>query len=405
MQASDVQAPQRQAVPDGRALGTDFYLFDQLLTPEERAYRDKVRGFMDTEVVPIIGAYWERAEFPFELLPKMAALNIAGGPIRGYDCPGMSHVASGLCGLELARGDGSIDTFFGVHSGLAMTSIYLCGSEEQRQHWLPKMARMELIGAFGLTEPFRGSDAAHIQTRAKRVGDGWVLNGAKRWIGNAPFADVTIIWAQNEDLGTVNGFLVERGAPGMEVSTITGKTAKRSVLNADIALTDVLVPETHRLQAATSFRDVARVLTATRAGVAWEAVGHAVACYEAALTYAKGREQFGKPIAGYQLVQEKLVRMLADITSMQLLMLRLSQLLESGQMTAPQASLAKMHCAARAREVCLMARDVLGGNGILLDYIVARHVADMEAVYTYEGTNTVQTLVVGREITGIQAFV
>ena len=186
---------------------------------------------------------------------------------------------------------------------------------------------------------------------------------------------------------------------------ITGKTAKRSVLNADIALTDALVPETHRLQAANSFRDVSRVLTATRAGVAWEAVGHAVACYEAALTYAKGREQFGKPIAGYQLVQEKLVRMLADITSMQLLMLRLSQLLESGQMTAAQASLAKMHCAARAREVCLMARDVLGGNGILLDYIVARHVADMEAVYTYEGTNTVQTLVVGREITGMQAFV
>jgi glutaryl-CoA dehydrogenase len=405
MQASDVQAPQRQTPPDGRSLGTDFYLIDQLITPEERAYRDKVRQFMDNEVVPIIGGYWERAEFPFELIPKMAALGLAGGPIKGYGCPGMSHVASGLCGMELARGDGSIDTFFGVHSGLAMTSIYLCGSEEQRQHWLPKMARMEAIGAFGLTEPFRGSDAAHIQTRAKRVGDGWVLNGAKRWIGNAPFADVTIIWAQNEDLGTVNGFLVERGTPGLEISTITGKTAKRSVLNADIALNDALVPETHRLQAANSFRDVSRVLTATRAGVAWEAVGHAIACYEAALTYAKGREQFGKPIAGYQLVQEKLVRMLADITSMQLLMLRLGQLLESGQMTAPQASLAKMHCAARAREVCLMARDVLGGNGILLDYIVARHVADMEAVYTYEGTNTVQTLVVGREITGMQAFV
>jgi glutaryl-CoA dehydrogenase len=356
-------------------------------------------------VIPVIGPYWERGEFPFELLPGLAALNVAGGPLKGYGCPGMSMTANGICAMEMARADGSVDTFFGVHSGLVMTSIYMCGSEEQKQFWLPKMAKLEKIGAFGLTEPFRGSDAAHIETRAKRVGDGWVLNGSKRWIGNAPFADVIIIWAQNEDLGSVTGFLVEKGTPGMEISLITGKTAKRSVLNADITLTDVLIPETHRLQAATSFRDVARILTATRAGVAWEAVGHAIACYEAALTYAKSREQFGRPIAGYQLVQEKLVRMLADITSMQLMMLRLSQLLEQGTMTAPQASLAKMHCAARAREVCLMARDILGGNGILLDYIVARHVADMEAVYTYEGTNTVQTLVVGREITGIQAFV
>lgn len=395
----------REAPPTGRALGTDFYNIDALLTPEERGYRDLVRSFMDNDVVPIMAQYWERAEFPFEVIPKIAALNIAGGAIKGYGCPGMSQVAYGLLGLELARGDGSVDTFFGVHSGLAMGSIYLCGSEEQRQRWLPAMARMELIGAFGLTEPFFGSDAAHIKTTARRVADGWLLNGAKRWIGNASFADLIIIWAQNEETQSVNGFVVEKGTPGFSATVITGKTAKRSVLNADISLNDVFVPESNRLQAANSFRDVARVLTATRVGVAWEAVGHAVACYEAALTYAKQREQFGKPIASFQLVQEKLVRMLADITTMQLMMLRLSQLLEAGQMTNSQASLAKMHCAARAREVCLMARDVLGGNGILLDYLVARHVADLEAVYTYEGTNNIQTLVVGREITGHSAFV
>jgi glutaryl-CoA dehydrogenase len=405
MQAYDLRATRRQPPPDGRSQGTDFYLIEALLTAEERAYRDRVRAFMDEEVIPIIAPYWERGEFPFELVSRLAALGIAGGPIKGYGCPGMSQTASGLCAMEMARGDGSIDTFFGVHSGLVMTTVLLCGSEEQRQRWLPPMARMELIGAFGLTEPFRGSDAAHIQTSARRVGDGWLLNGAKRWIGNASFADLVVIWAQNEESGSVNGFLVERDTPGFETTLIGGKTAKRSVLNADITLNDALVPETHRLQQASSFRDVGRVLTATRSGVAWEALGHAVACYEAALQYAKGREQFGKPIAGYQLVQEKLVRMLADITAMQLLMLRLSQLLESGQMTAAQASLAKLHCAAKAREIGLMARDILGGNGILLDYIVARHVADLEAVYTYEGTNTVQTLVVGREITGMQAFV
>lgn len=395
----------RQTPPDGRSQGTDFYMLDALLSPDERMYRDRVRTFMDDEVVPIITPYWERGEFPFELLPKIAALGVTGGPIKGYGCPGLSQTTAGLVAMEMARGDGSVDTFFGVHSGLAMTTLDLCGSDEQKQYWLPRMARMEVLGAFGLTEPFRGSDAAHIQTTARRAGDGWLLNGAKRWIGNASFADVVIIWAQNEESGAVNGFLVERGSPGFETSVINGKTAKRSVLNADITLNDVLVPETHRLGRAESFRNVGQVLTATRSGVAWEALGHAIACYEAALQYAKSREQFGKPIAGYQLIQEKLVRMLGDITSMQCLMLRLSQLLEDGKMTAAQASLAKMQCAARAREIGLLARDVMGGNGILLDYIVARHVADLEAVYTYEGTDTVQKLVVGREITGVQAFV
>lgn len=395
----------RETPPTGRALGTDFYSIDALLTPEEKEYRDRVRSFMDNEVVPIMADYWERAEFPFEVIPKIAALNIAGGSIKGYGCPGMSQVANGLLGLELARGDGSVDTFFGVHSGLAMGSIYICGSEEQRQRWLPAMARMEQIGAFGLTEPFHGSDAAHIKSTARRVKDGWILNGSKRWIGNASFADLIIVWAQNEETNSINGFVIEKGMPGFSATVITGKTAKRSVLNADISMNDVFVPEANRLQGANSFRDVARVLTATRVGVAWEAVGHAVACYEAALSYAKQREQFGKPIASFQLIQEKLVRMLADVTTMQLMMLRLSQLLEVGQMTNAQASLAKMHCAARAREVCLMARDILGGNGILLDYLVARHVADLEAVYTYEGTNNIQTLVVGREITGHSAFV
>jgi len=382
----------------------DFYLFDELLTDEERDIRDRVRAFCDEEVTPIINPYWERAEFPFEIIPKMAKLNIAGGPIQGYGCPGMSSVAAGLIGMELSRGDGSICTFFGVTSGLAMSSIYYCGSEEQRQQWLPAMARMEKIGAFGLTEPSIGSDAAHIQTRAKRVGDRYVLNGAKRWIGNASFADVVVIWAQDEETGKVGGFLVEKGTPGFEAKVIEGKIAKRSVLNADITLTNCEIPESNRLANARSFKDTANVLKNTRYGVAWEAVGHAQAAFEIARDYAVKRQQFGRPIASFQLIQQKLVHMLSEVTSMQLLTWRLSRLRDEGKMTDGMASLAKQSNAARARQVVAMGREILGGNGILLENHIARHFADMEAVYTYEGTNEINTLVVGREITGLQAI-
>lgn len=383
----------------------DFYEFDDLLTDQERDVRDRVRDFVDQEVIPIINPYWERAEFPFELIPKLATLGVCGGPLQGYGCPGLSSVAGGLVAMEMARGDGSICTFFGVTSGLAMTSIYLCGSEEQKQQWLPSLARMEKIGSFGLTEPMFGSDASHIETRARRVGDYYILNGAKRWIGNATFADVNVIWARDEENSQVGGFLVEKGTPGFAATKMEGKLAKRAIINADITLEECAVPVANRLPLARSFRDTANILRATRYGVAWEAVGHARAAYEIALRYAKERVQFGRPIAGFQLVQAKLVKMLAELTSMQLLTLRVSQLHQAGHMTDGQASLAKQSNAAKAREVVALGRELLGGNGILLENHLARHFVDMEAVYTYEGSNEVNTMVVGREITGLAAFV
>jgi glutaryl-CoA dehydrogenase len=371
---------------DQHAAAIDFYRIDDLLTDAEREVRDRVRAFCDKEVTPIINDYWERAEFPFELVPKLAALNLAGGTIQGHGCPGLSTVAAGLVGMELGRGDGSICTFFGVHSGLAMTSIALLGDEEQKQRWLPAMARMEQIGAFGLTEPEHGSDAVALETRARRDGGHWVLDGAKRWIGNASFADLVIVWARDDD-GKVGGFVVEKGSPGYAASVMAGKTAKRAVWQAQITLDGVRVPAGNRLAHSRGFADTARVLTATRSGVAWEAAGHALAAYEAALAYVREREQFGTPLAG-----------------MQLLCLRLAQLTEDGRMTAGMASLAKMNNAAKARQVVADARDILGGNGILLENHVARHHADMEAVYTYEGTDAIQSLIVGREITGESAF-
>ncbi len=387
----------------GQSLGTDFYLMDELLTEQERNVRDKVRNFSDKEVIPIINDYWERAEFPFELVPKLAALGLAGADIKGYGCPGLSPVAAGLMALELARGDASVCTFFGVHSGLAMHAISLLGSEEQKQYWLPPMARMEKIGAFGLTEPDHGSDAVALETRAHRVGNDYIINGAKRWIGNASFADVTVIWARDDE-GNVGGFLVEKGTPGFNTGIMTGKVAKRAVWQTDITLNDVHVPVENRLALSRSFKDTALVLTATRSGVAWEAVGHAVAAYEIALTYAKERIQFSKPLASFQIIQNKLAAMLANVTTMQLLCLRLSQLEAEGKMTAAMASLAKMNNARLAREVVADAREMLGGNGILLEYHIARHHADIEAVFTYEGTDTIQSLIVGRELTGMQAF-
>lgn len=384
-------------------LGTDFYLVDEMLTRREREIRDRVRKFADSAVTPIINDYWERAEFPFELIPKLARLGIAGGSIKGYGCPGMSPVAVGLVGMELSRGDGSVSTFFGVHSGLAMQSIAMLGSPAQRERWLPPMARLEKIGAFALTEPEHGSDAILLETAAKRDGDEYVLTGSKRWIGNGSIADVVVVWARDEDNG-IGAFLVEKGAPGYEARVMTGKISKRAVWQAEITLDGVRVPAENRLARSKTFKDTGRVLSATRYGVAWEALGHALACYEAALTYSKERTQFGKPLAGFQLIQSRLSWMLAEITGMQLICHRLSVLAKAGRMTPGMASLAKMNNARKARGIAASAREMLGGNGILLDYHVARHLADMEAVFTYEGTDTIQSLIVGREITGEQAF-
>lgn len=389
--------------------GTDYYLLSELLNDDEREIRDRVRAFVDTEVLPIINDYWERAEFPFELVPKLAWLGIVGGAIKGYGCPGLSRLATGMVTLEMSRGDGSVNTFIGVQNGLAMGSIDMLGSEEQKQRWLPGMAKLDLIGAFALTEPEHGSDSVALETTARRDGDEWVLNGAKRWIGNGSIGHVVIVWARDESDRKVKGFVVEKddqGAypEGYTAELITGKIGKRAIWQPDIALENVRVPEENRLANANGFRDVSRVLTATRGGASWEAAGHAVAAYEAALTYATTRQQFGKPIGSYQLVQNKLANMLAETTNIQLMCFRMAQLQEQGKLTGPMASLAKMATAKKARWICSEARDILGGNGLLLDFHVARHMTDMEVVHTYEGTDSIQSLIIGRDVTGISAF-
>jgi glutaryl-CoA dehydrogenase len=391
---------------DGRPAGgvhADLFLIEDLLGDEERAVRDRVRAFCEREVAPVINDHWERAQFPFALLPGLARLGIIGGTIEGYGCPGLSPLGVGIVAHELSRCDGSLATFHGVQSGLAMTSIALLGSDEQKERWLPAMARLETIGAFALTEPDHGSDVVGLETRAESDGDGYVLHGAKRWIGNATFADVVIVWARRDN-DEVGAFVVEKGAPGFSTELITGKTAKRASWQAEISLDGVRVPAGNRLPGALTFQDATEVLTRCRPAVAWGALGHAVAAYEAAVRHVTEREQFGRPLAGSQLVQYRLANMLADVTAMQLICVRMSQLQTEGRLTPSMASMAKMFNAAHARTVVGEARDLLGGNGILLEYDVARHHADMEAVVTVEGTDSVQALILGREITGIQAF-
>lgn len=384
----------------------DFYHLESKLTQEERELQMKVRNFMEDEVRPIANKQWYNGEFPHEIIQKFKTLNLAGMTYKGYGCPNLSCVMEGILTQEMARIDASLTTFFGVHSGLAMGSIYLCGSEEQKQQWLPQMQRMDKIGAFGLTEPDGGSDVSQgMRTSCKFDGENWVINGQKKWIGNATFADVTIIWARDEDSGHVKGFLVEKGTPGFKAEKIKGKMALRTVENALITLTDCKVSEANRLQNANSFKDTARVLRMTRAGVAWIAVGLSRGAYESALKYTRKREQFGKPIASYQLIQNHLVEMFSNLTAMQTLVFRLSEMQDEDILTDEHASLAKVYCTMRMRDIVSRAREVMGGNGILLEYDVARFVADAEAIYSYEGTKEINTMIVGRAITGYSAFV
>ena len=384
----------------------DFYDYDLKLNQKHRDIQMKVRSFMENEVEPIANKYWNKAEFPFEIIPKLAELNICGVAYKGYGCPNLPFIMEGIIAEEIARVDVSISTFFGVHSGLAMGSIYLCGSEEQKQEWLPKMQKLETIGAFGLTEPNVGSAVAGgMETTCRIDGDEWVLNGQKKWIGNATFSDITIIWARDEASNQVKGFIVKTDNPGYKAEKMEDKMALRTVQNAIITLTDCRVPESDRLQNANSFKDTARVLRMTRAGVAWQAVGCARGAYESALKYTKKREQFGKPIARFQLVQNHLVEMLSNLTAMKAMVYRLSELQDQGLLTDEHASLAKVFCTMRTRDVVSRAREVMGGNGILLEYDVARFVADAEAIYSYEGTKEINSLIVGRAITGYSAFV
>jgi glutaryl-CoA dehydrogenase len=387
----------------GHSLATDYFFLREQLTDQQLEVLRRVRLFVDDEVLPVIGDYWERAEMPWPLIRRLGELGIVGEDIHGYGCPGLDPIALGLVHMELNRGDGSLGTFLGVQAGLAMKSIAMLGSEEQKQRWLPDMARLEKLGAFALTEPSHGSDSVALETSARRMGDSYVLNGAKRWIGSGSIADVVVVWARNDD-GRVNGFLVEKGTPGYEAEVIEGKGSLRAIWQAQISLEDVEVPAENRLPGASSFKDTGRVLAGTRSTCAWAALGHAVAAYDTALTYAKRREQFGRPLASFQIVQDRLVKMLAEVTSMQLSCLQIGRLAERGELSDTIAGLAKLNNTRKARQVCAEARDMLGGNGILLENHVIRHMADIEAIHTYEGTETMQTLIVGRDITGVGAF-
>src|SRR3984893_3487880 len=384
----------------------DFYQVTETLSDAERAILRKVRTFMESQVAPVINKYWADDSFPFELIPGIRDLKIAGTGYEGYECAGGSTLLAGFIAMEIARVDCSCATFFGVHSGLAMGSIFLCGSEEQKKKWLPPMARLEKIGSFGLTEPLVGSGASRgLVTTARREGDTWILNGQKKWIGNSTFGDLTIIWARDVADGQVKGFIVENKTPGFKVEKIQHKMALRVVQNGLITLEDCKVSEENRLQNDTSFRDTARVLRMTRGFVAWEAVGCQMGAYENALLYAQQREQFGKSIASFQLIQDLLVKMVGNITACQCMVMRLSQLQDQGKLADEHASLAKAFCTVKMRETVGFARELLGANGILLDYNVGRFVADSEAIYSYEGTREMNTLIVGRAVSGFSAFI
>jgi glutaryl-CoA dehydrogenase len=388
----------------GRALATDYFWVRDQFTEEQWDVFMRARRFVDDEVLPAIGPYWEKAELPWPLMRRLAELDLVGAPgIEGEGVPTIDPIAFGLLFMELNRGDGSLGTFLGVQAGLAMRAIATHGSDEQKARWLGPMARLEAIGAFALTEPEHGSDSIALETRARRDGDDWVIDGAKRWIGNGSIADVVVTWARDDD-GDVRGFLVRKDAEGMTATNIEGKGAARAIWQADIVYEGVRVPDSERLPGAETFKDTAKVLAGTRGECAWAALGHAVAAYDTALVYVSEREQFGKPLAAFQIVQERLVHMLAEVTGMQLYCMQIGRLAESGDASPTIAGLAKLNNTRKARQVIAEARDLLGGNGILLENHVIRHMADIEAIHTYEGTETMQTLIVGRDITGHAAF-
>lgn len=381
------------------------------VTPEERAHQLAVRAFVQDEVLPVIDGYWERAEVPFDLVKRLAALDFLRD---GVDVPGrpkVSFMGEGLASMEMSRGDGSVATICGVQGGLALRSIVMHGSPEQVERYAEPMARGEILGAFALTEPTHGSDSVSLETTARRTVrdgvEGYVITGEKKWIGFGSCGDIAIVWARLVGEGgddQVHGFVVPQDAPGYRATTIEHKVALRAISQAHIVLDDVFVPADAALPGATSFAATAAVLFATRLAVSWSAVGHAIACYESAVAYAKQRIQFGRPLASKQLVQERLTRMLSLVTQMQLLVAQTTRLADAGRLTGEQASLAKYTCTRQAREVAATARDLLGGNGILLGNRVARHFADIEALHTYEGTESMQALIVGRDITGFSAF-
>ncbi|XP_026417765.1 acyl-coenzyme A oxidase 4, peroxisomal-like [Papaver somniferum] len=382
----------------------DYYLSDDLLTPEEQALRKRIRDVMETEIAPVMTEYWEKAEFPYHLIPKLATLKVAGSSIKGYGCPGLSITASAIATAEIARVDASCSTFILVHSSLAMLTIGLLGSEEQKEKYLPSMADLRLIGCWGLTEPDNGSDASALKTTATKVAGGWLINGQKRWIGNSTFADVLVIFAKNTTTKQVNAFILKKGSPGLSATKIENKIGLRMVQNGDIIMKDVFVPDEDRLPGVNSFQDTNKVLAASRVMVAWQPIGICMGVYDMCLRYLKERKQFGAPLAALQLNQEKLVRMLGNVQAMFLVGWRLCKLYESGKMTIGQAGMGKAWISLRARETVALGRELLGGNGILADFLVAKAFCDIEPIYTYEGTYDINCLVTGREVTGIASI-
>ena len=385
------------------ALGTDPASILAGVSDEDRVYWDRARSFVQDEVLPVIDGYWEHGEYPLHLLRRLGELDLLRDGITVEGFAPMSSMAAGLVNMEISRGDGSVATMIAVQGGLALRSVAECGSTAQKERWLPAIANGTEYAAFALTEPTHGSDSVALETTATRTEGGFLLNGEKKWIGNGSVGGVSVVWARGDD-GQVHGYLVPQDSPGYTARKIEGKLALRAIWQAHIRLEDVFVPEENVLPGARTFKDTARVLLATRLGVAWSAVGHATACYETAVQYAKQRKQFGRPLAASQIVQERLARMLSELATMQLMVVQMTRLDEAETLTPEQASLVKYTCTRTARGIASNARDLLGGNGILLENRVARHLADIEAIHTYEGTETMQALIIGRGITGTSAF-
>lgn len=387
-------------------LASDFYGFESTLSDQEKEFLARLRTYLAEEIKPIVNDHWNRAEFPTQIIKGLAALDVTGlawEETRPFE---NSAVFRGWVAIELGRIDASVSTYVGVQNGLAMGSIAACGSAEQRAEWLPRMSSGDVVGAFGLTEPLSGSDSAQgLRTTAKREGDNWVINGSKRWIGNATFSDITIIWAKDVDDNQVKGFIVPTSTAGYTATKIENKQSLRSVQNADITLDNVVVPHSLKLEGANSFKDTAKVLRLTRADVAWGAVATSIGAYEAAVAYAAERVQFGKTIDSHQLVQDLLAKSLGNITASLALCMRVSQMQDEGIQNDSHSALAKAFTTSRMRETVAWCREILGGNGIVTDYDVMRFFSDAEALYSYEGTREMNTLIVGRAITGKAAFV
>lgn len=380
----------------------DYFNLDEHLSPEDKMTRQTVKRFVEREILPTVERHFANATFPMELVPQMAELGFFGANLKGYGCAGMNNVAYGLIMQELEAGDSGLRSFASVQSSLSMYAIYAFGSDQQKQRYLPDMARGKLIGCFGLTEPDHGSDPGGMETRARRDGRGWVLNGTKRWITNGSIADVAIVWAKIDEGFT--GFLVDKGKQGFSTSDIHGKFSMRSSITSELVFEDVRLDDADRLPEARGLKAPLACLTQARYGIAWGAIGAARTCYQCALDYAKSRKQFSRPLAGYQLVQNKLVGMLTEITKAQMVCLRLAQLKDSGQLRPEHVSFAKRNNVNEALKIARVARDILGANGIVNEYPIIRHMLNLETVNTYEGTFDVHTLILGRDITGEAAF-